>query len=1449
MIKNLKAQKPTDRDGTTQEGREQPTLAPEYVAIEDRSEEALIASAQRLASSLKFAGEGYDNWEAFLLAETTEYRKKSPQEQLSQRRLWAKELAAFLEDPTHLEHDPYRKDLLERPHIALFLTFIRLLDQLKSPMNGLVKRKLDFYFRERLKLEPKQAVPDVVHVLAELAAGVDSLALDQGTQFQAGKDDAGNDLIYATDHQTVMSKAQIAELKTVFLAKETITLKQLARGYFDQPQETIEKMLELAVGYPEPGDPLPGFPEGITDLLTLEQQLKKGDLPSVNYVSEQLSMTSNDFLFLAELLHHDPSRLQQRDDPDLWKAIGRLLENAHHAKVKQQTRRNLAAIHQQGGENGLDDLLEYVYGRPELEGEMPEYQGRAASLIHVYHDLTNFSQLSPHQAAINRGEALEYIRYDLALSEKHFVQLVEAYKQPRALAPGDWEQIYTLLEGAKRSIGQERIQPPKAEKWLGVYAEEDTKATAFSRFGGDQELLQFRAFGGGDPRLETGLKPATLGWAIQSPLLLLSEGKRTITVTISLGCDPARWKTLQDLWAEQASDFTPFQIALTTEEGWVQPATAKVALGSFLLGAPEMEYPALSSEAPFPTSQLASSDEGKFLVGKGGSLYKIERPRNGTVAGQQASPALVLLGVLGDPNAHDSAWKKYASHQVCTHGLRVQVQLDETDLPVTSFVSESPQNAFTDAFPALSLTINAALPAGQRDHDESYYQHMAGITMEKVHLKVAAEGLQEFLIQNDDANLDTKKPFFPFGDAPELGDSLYLAHPELTQKRLDTLHLHWDWMNVPVDFRAHYENYWRVASGKMDPEEEAYGIKDNDAFALAVSLREGRMNSVLSEVSLFPADGKTTIDAAQKKNAKSERPAYHKMSGGKLKSDILDWDRYFKLELTGNDFQHQQYPEILNRQASPALLGGVVPFNYENLEELTSPPVNELATLPINPPYTPKLKGLSLGYSAHTEVVFGEGKADYDEVFHLHPFGYQPLDERQGTSFLPNYQEEGALFIGLENLARPQILSLLFQMAEGSGDADSEPPELQWSHLEGNSWIPFEKAAMLSDTTNGLLNTGIVQLELPEKTAGAHTILPSDKEWLKISCAEHRIALPNVIDIHTQAISATLTTTQASASHFADLLAPESISGTVEPISEIKGLSQPYPSRRGRAEEADQWFYTRVSERLRHKNRALTLWDYEHLVLERFPEVRKVKCLQGDISGDPNQLGCVTIIVIADIRSKMPTNPFEPKLSIGTINQIRRYVEQWSPAYTTIKVVNPVFLQVKAQVTAKFGEGYDPGHYMKELEQDVKRFLAPWAYEGNNNITLGGKMYASGLINYLMKKPYVEFLGRVTLFQREEGEKFVEGRIASGTKGLILTSRPDMAIVSAQSHEIALVSEEDYGDEDPTGFNHMMIEQDLIIHKDLVTQPSTGKTTIKDAPGIGGQSIGSDLQVGGRSSI
>ena len=86
-------------------------------------------------------------------------------------------------------------------------------------------------------------------------------------------------------------------------------------------------------------------------------------------------------------------------------------------------------------------------------------------------------------------------------------------------------------------------------------------------------------------------------------------------------------------------------------------------------------------------------------------------------------------------------------------------------------------------------------------------------------------------------------------------------------------------------------------------------------------------------------------------------------------------------------------------------------------------------------------------------------------------------------------------------------------------------------------------------------------------------------------------------------------------------------------VLSLKKVKQPNPSFGGKKQEEDTQLYQRSSERLRHKQRAITSWDYERLILQEFPEVYRLKCLNhyrydsGSVSNV--SAGYVTLIPVA----------------------------------------------------------------------------------------------------------------------------------------------------------------------------------------------------------------------------
>jgi hypothetical protein len=240
--------------------------------------------------------------------------------------------------------------------------------------------------------------------------------------------------------------------------------------------------------------------------------------------------------------------------------------------------------------------------------------------------------------------------------------------------------------------------------------------------------------------------------------------------------------------------------------------------------------------------------------------------------------------------------------------------------------------------------------------------------------------------------------------------------------------------------------------------------------------------------------------------------------------------------------------------------------------------------------------------------------------------------------------------------------------------------------------------------------------------------------------------------------------------------------------------------------ERDTTFHTRVSERLRHKNRALTAWDYEHLVLEQFPQIYKVKCLPAE-ADNPGQ---VTVVVIPDIRDNTLFDPFEPKASADVLVAVHDFLAARMPAHTELTVKNPYYVPVKTRFAVRFQPGVDEGYARQQLNEELNRFLSPWAYNIAGDIVIGGRIYANMLVNFIEERPYVDFVAALYLFKDEKGS--VSQVQPRGRLGYwVEPDERDGVLVAARQHEIDIITEARYEEENFRGINYMRIELDFII--------------------------------------
>ena len=385
----------------------------------------------------------------------------------------------------------------------------------------------------------------------------------------------------------------------------------------------------------------------------------------------------------------------------------------------------------------------------------------------------------------------------------------------------------------------------------------------------------------------------------------------------------------------------------------------------------------------------------------------------------------------------------------------------------------------------------------------------------------------------------------------------------------------------------------------------------------------------------------------------------------------------------------------------------------------------------------------------------------------------------------------------MQGLAPPQNLALLFQVADGTANPLVKKPERSplvfWSYLSNNEWIAFAEDEV-QDGSGELLNSGVVSFALPRQATDSNTLLPAGLFWIRAAVKEKSDAVCRLRLVAAQALAATFTDHGNSARFAASTLAAETISKLAQPDSAVKSVTQPFPSFGGRAAELPAAFHTRISERLRHKDRAIGLWDYERLVLEAFPEIYKVKCLdhtqyEPSDSGEGiyRELapGHVTIVTIPELRFNYSHDRLRPYTSLGLLEKIAAFLQKRLSCFARVHVKNPEFEEVFVDFRVRLRAGFDESYYVNQLRQAITAFLSPWAFEGGGSPSFGGRMYKSVLINFVEEQPSVDYVTDFKLFHKT----IVDGRAVSTEKDEVVGSKALSVLVSVppDKHRVAAI--------------------------------------------------------------
>jgi hypothetical protein len=752
----------------------------------------------------------------------------------------------------------------------------------------------------------------------------------------------------------------------------------------------------------------------------------------------------------------------------------------------------------------------------------------------------------------------------------------------------------------------------------------------------------------------------------------------------------------------------------------------------------------------------------------------------------------------------EKSWLKAGAISVSgtARNLEISCELTGDDEPVVPCDPTVLEGGFDTVAPVMKITAAGDAPPAVR-------AALAAATVASVAIRVVVEGMKDLLLENDHGRLDPSKPFLPFGPQPRAGSSFYIGAEEALAKRVTSAVLDIEWAGVPANLANHYAAYRNGAAAI---------VANNSHFTAKFQLlRSGRFENLspVSEMLFDPTDATkgVRIDSADATLALTMIPfqlfttrfsrgvgsanlklpfsnvAISRPVATLVAPRVLDFrtrillpavTRVSRLSAaTREGFLRLILDKSFLEEKFAPLFSAAVAHNAAHDDQVAVP----------SRPYLPEISSFALDYAAATGAIDPNARTKESfegreiRIYHLHPFGQREehgyIKSSVGASdamvtLFPRFADEGELLIGLSGLTGRQDISLLFQVRDGSANPDVIPRPVRWSVLASNHWRELADEEILAETTGGLLVSGHVRISLPAETTTHNTLLEPGLVWLRASVDSQADAVCRLLAVMPNAVPVV----RADATGAGNVMPDGSIKNAVPSIRGVQQVTQPFASFGGAAAEDDRAFRTRAAERLRHRGRAVTPWDYERLVLQQFPKIHRAKCLPHTTRDFSKSPGSVTVVVLPDTRGSAAASSLTPKTDLATLAEIDRFLAKLDSPFVTAAAANPAFEPVELRFEVAFRNGLPFASYREILRAEIDRWLAPWAHGTASGPGFGGVLHRSALVARIDGLPYVDFLTKLEFLHQPRGSSTAKS-VQSASP-----SSPASILTSSGNHQI-----------------------------------------------------------------
>lgn len=714
-----------------------------------------------------------------------------------------------------------------------------------------------------------------------------------------------------------------------------------------------------------------------------------------------------------------------------------------------------------------------------------------------------------------------------------------------------------------------------------------------------------------------------------------------------------------------------------------------------------------------------------------------------------------------------AGWRKVANYAFNLEGEQMVIKFgyDAMTYPITSYDPKIYTEGYLLNTPAIKINL-------RRQDVVSPYIYMVNLVISKVDISVQVSRSKKVRVQTNLGLVGPGNPFQAFGPAPALGAYFDIRNANIFNKYLDSLKIHIQWMGLPPKpggFDKYYEKYnskpfngnlinkeFKVNLEALTGSANYFGplniTSKNEflLFATEADMQKDKQDILKDKtvVAIKASDNhlgfQNSYSLANEQNLDFSKP-------GIVRLTLISPDAGFGLDL---------FPSLLAyyvaKKAQSSFLFNLRSITGNTGSATTDSQSDDPKILP-NQPYIPVIKSLAVDY----ELNFSRRldiERDSDDgqltIIHIYPFaGYKTIYPYPAPStdilapecrLLPQFNKGNNLFIPLVNFESGGLVNLLFILKADLIENDfNDPAPVAWYYLRSDQWVNIDSQQVSSDSTNAFTQSGIINLNVPADLTVDNTLMPAGLAWLLAATDEDdptnsmaRNFGAIVSSIQNNAVSATRTIVGQSDPGVLAMSAG-TISQLVTRVPAINSVLQPLPSLGGLAAMGSDSFYLSISERLRHKSRPISAWEMERIVLDKFPEIRYVKCInfKNNSKHIPKFEPRPDILAIVVSDSSLSATG-SGRVPFATLANIKSLLAGIISADLNVAVTNPHNERLRIKCAIEFKNG--DTSKSKDFDEDFAAYLNPWLDDPSKDVEIVSAIHIADILGYLSNRPYVE---------------------------------------------------------------------------------------------------------------